>query len=68
MSEEMEKLYEEKLERYVTAMQNKKPDRVPIRPFMAEFAGRVPVTLAIGAAFAVVFLLLAVKVFNKQQY
>jgi len=40
MSEEMEKLYEEKLERYVTAMQNKKPDRVPIRPFVAEFAGK----------------------------
>jgi len=38
MSEEMEKLYAEKLERYVTAMQNKKPDRVPIRPFVAEFA------------------------------
>ena len=40
MSEEMEKLYEEKLERYVTAMQNKKPDRIPIRPFAAEFAGK----------------------------
>ncbi len=40
MSEEMEKLYEEKLERYVTAMQNKKPDRIPIRPFVAEFAGK----------------------------
>ena len=41
---------------------------VSIVPFMAEFSGKVPVTLAIGAAFAVVFLLLAVKVFNKQQY
>lgn len=39
-SEEMEKLYNERLERYVTAMQNEKPDRVPIRPFVAEFAGK----------------------------
>lgn len=38
MSEQMEKLYAERLERYVTAMQNKKPDRIPIRPFAAEFA------------------------------
>ncbi len=40
MSEEMEKLYEEKLERYVTAMRNEKPDRIPIRPFVAEFAAK----------------------------
>jgi uroporphyrinogen-III decarboxylase len=38
MAEDMEKLYQERLERYVTAMQNEKPDRVPIRPFAAEFA------------------------------
>jgi uroporphyrinogen-III decarboxylase len=35
----MEKLYQERLDRYVTAMQNEKPDRIPIRPFAAEFAG-----------------------------
>lgn len=40
MSQEMEKLYNERLERYVTAMQNKKPDKIPIRPFVAEFAGK----------------------------
>ena len=40
MSEEMERLYEEKLERYVTAMRNEKPDRIPIRPFVAEFVGK----------------------------
>jgi len=40
MSEEMEKLYQERLSRYVTAMQNEKPDRIPIRPFAAEFAAK----------------------------
>jgi len=38
MSEAMEKRYQACMERYVTAMQNEKPDRVPIRPFAAEFA------------------------------
>ncbi|OHB72402.1 MAG: hypothetical protein A2V70_17855 [Planctomycetes bacterium RBG_13_63_9] len=33
----MERLYTERLQRYVTAMRNEKPDRVPIRPFVAEF-------------------------------
>ena len=33
---EMEKLYQERLNRYVTAMRNGKPDRVPVRPFAAE--------------------------------
>jgi len=37
MSEAMERLYQERLKRYVTAMRNEKPDRVPIRPFAAEF-------------------------------
>ena len=32
-----EQLYQERLNRYVTAMRNEKPDRVPIRPFVAEF-------------------------------
>ena len=29
--------YEERLKRYVTAMRNGKPDRIPIRPLVAEF-------------------------------
>lgn len=40
MSQDMERLYNERLERYVTAMQNKKPDKVPIRPFVAEFVAK----------------------------
>jgi uroporphyrinogen-III decarboxylase len=35
-----EQLYQERLNRYVTAMRNEKPDRVPIRPFVAEFTGK----------------------------
>ena len=31
-----EKLYQERLTRYVKAMRNEKPDRVPVRPFAAE--------------------------------
>jgi len=38
MEQDMEKLYEERLKRYVTALRNEKPDRVPIRIFAAEFA------------------------------
>jgi hypothetical protein len=37
MSQDMEKLYAERLGRYTTAMRNGKPDKVPIRPFVAEF-------------------------------
>ena len=37
---DMEKLYTERLKRYVTAMRNEKPDRVPIRPFVAEFTAK----------------------------
>jgi uroporphyrinogen-III decarboxylase len=33
----MERLYAERLKRYVTAMRNEKPDMIPIRPFVAEF-------------------------------
>lgn len=40
MSDEMEKLYQERLTRYVTAMRNGKPDRIPIRPFVAEFTAK----------------------------
>lgn len=32
--------YAERLRRYATAMRNEKPDRVPIRPFAAEFAAK----------------------------
>lgn len=35
-----EQLYQERLSRYVAAMRNEKPDRVPIRPFVAEFTAR----------------------------
>ena len=40
MSQTMEERYAERLKRYVTAMRNGKPDRVPIRPFVAEFAAK----------------------------
>ncbi len=40
MSDETERLYQKRLERYVTAMHNEKPDCVPIRPFAAEFAAK----------------------------
>ncbi len=40
MSQNMEALYQARLRRFVTALNNKKPDRVPIRPFAAEFTGR----------------------------
>ncbi|HZR20373.1 MAG TPA: uroporphyrinogen decarboxylase family protein [Verrucomicrobiae bacterium] len=33
-------LYQQRLNRYVTAMRNEKPDRVPIRPFVAEFTAK----------------------------
>ena len=36
----MEQLYQDRLKRYVTAMRNGKPDRVPIRPFVAEFTAK----------------------------
>ncbi len=34
---DMEQRYQERLRRYVTAMRKGKPDKVPIRPFVAEF-------------------------------
>jgi len=37
MSAAMEQRYAERLARYVKAMRNEKPDRIPIRPFVAEF-------------------------------
>ncbi|MBI5832648.1 MAG: hypothetical protein HZB16_10125 [Armatimonadetes bacterium] len=35
-----EQLYQSRLNRYVTALRNEKPDRVPIRPFVAEFTAK----------------------------
>ena len=40
MLKDMEKLYAERLKRYVTAMRNEKPDKIPIRPFVAEFTAK----------------------------
>jgi len=40
MARDMEQLYAERLKRYTTALRNGKPDRIPIRPFVAEFAAR----------------------------
>jgi len=40
MAKDMEKLYAERLKRYVTAMRNEKPDMIPIRPFVAEFTAK----------------------------
>jgi hypothetical protein len=40
MVSEMEQRYQQRLDRYVTAMRNGKPDRVPIRPFVAEFTAK----------------------------
>jgi hypothetical protein len=36
---DMEAVYQERLKRYTTALFNGRPDRVPIRPFAAEFTG-----------------------------
>ena len=35
-----EALYQERFNRYVTALRNEKPDRIPIRPFVAEFTAK----------------------------
>ena len=40
MGKDMEQLYAKRLKRYVTAMRNEKPDRIPIRPFVAEFTAK----------------------------
>ncbi len=37
---DIQRLYAERLNRYVTAMRNEKPDKVPVRPFAAEFAAK----------------------------
>src|SRR5260370_3558256 len=36
----VEQLYQQRLNRYVTAMRNESADRVPIRPFVAEFTAK----------------------------
>ena len=36
----MEQIYDERLSRYLTAMRNEKPDKIPIRPFVAEFTAK----------------------------
>ena len=40
MAEDVEKLYNDRMERYCTAMKNAKPDKVPTRLFAAEAAGK----------------------------
>lgn len=35
-----EELYRRRLSRYLTAMRNEKPDRIPICPFAAEFTAK----------------------------
>lgn len=40
MNEAVEQLYQQRLTRYVRAMRREKPDRVPIRPFVAEFTAK----------------------------
>jgi len=40
MGPDMEKRYQERVRRYVTAMNNERPDCIPIRPFVAEFTAR----------------------------
>ena len=40
VNREIEQRHAERLDRYVTAMRNEKPDRIPIRPFVAEFVAK----------------------------
>jgi uroporphyrinogen-III decarboxylase len=40
MQNDLEALYEQRLSRYLTAMRNGQPDRVPIRPFAAEVTAK----------------------------
>lgn len=39
-TKDAEQLYQERMNRYVTAMRNGTPDKIPIRPFVAEFTAR----------------------------
>ena len=38
--------FQKRLRRFVTALNNRKPDMIPIRPFAAEFSARTPATIA----------------------
>jgi len=40
MTHDTDRLYAERLHRYVTTLRNGKADRIPIRPFVAEFAAK----------------------------
>ena len=40
MAKDTEALYAERFSRYTTALRNGKPDKVPIRPFVAEFTAK----------------------------
>ena len=40
MTPNPEQLYQQRLQRYVTAMHNGTPDRVPLRPLAAEITAR----------------------------
>ncbi len=40
MASDKEALYQQRLRRYVTAMRKGKPDKIPIRPFVAEFTSK----------------------------
>ncbi|MDW8308386.1 MAG: uroporphyrinogen decarboxylase family protein, partial [Verrucomicrobiales bacterium] len=35
-----EELYQQRLRRYLTALRNERPDKIPIRPFVAEFTAK----------------------------
>ncbi|MBI4558143.1 MAG: hypothetical protein HY706_11225 [Candidatus Hydrogenedentes bacterium] len=37
---DMNQRYAQRLKRYITALRNEKPDRIPIRPFVAEFTAK----------------------------
>ena len=40
MSADKEQLYADRFARYTTAMRNETPDRIPVRPFVAEFTAK----------------------------
>jgi uroporphyrinogen-III decarboxylase len=40
VNKDTEQLYTERLSRYTAAMRNEKPDKIPIRPFVAEFTAK----------------------------
>jgi hypothetical protein len=40
MVQEVKKVYDQRLRRYITALRNETPDMIPIRPFTAEFTAK----------------------------